>query len=33
MLTDALSGFTYFADWRDLLLAVAGILVIILLAI
>ena len=33
MLTDALSGITYFADWRDLLLAVAGILVIILLAI
>ena len=33
MLTDALPGITYFADWRDLLLAVAGILVIILLAI
>lgn len=33
MLTDALSGLTYFADWRDLLLAIAWILLIILLAI
>mgnify|MGYP000873755105 FL=1 len=33
MLTDLLPGLTFFADWRDLVLAVAGILVIILLAI